>query len=84
MEWPHEVYVVRPSQLIGFVLWRAGLLILASYAVFRAVDLGLAYLDLPTQLDVGLGLALTGCGLVLISLLVERYRDHRSEGGLTE
>ncbi len=75
---------MKPAQLIGFILWRLGILILASYAVFRGVDLALAALDLPTQLDVGLGLTLTGGGLVVISLIMERYRDNRIEKRMAE
>lgn len=71
---------MRPTQLIGFLLWRTGLLIIASYSLWRVSSWVLRYVDLPPELEIGTGLVLTGCGLVLGSLIVERLMDARKEG----
>lgn len=70
---------MRPTQTIGFLLWRTGLLILGSYALWRGSNWVLRYVDLPPELEVGLGLVATGCGLVLGSLIAERMTDVRGE-----
>ena len=74
-----EHHPIRPSQLVGLVLWRAGVLLLGSYSFFRVARLALRYIDLPLQIEIGLGLALTGAALVLASFVTERVRDARAE-----
>ena len=54
---------VRPTQFIGFLLWRTGLLIIGSYSLWRISYWVLRYVDLPPELEIGSGLVLTGCGL---------------------
>ena len=75
---------VRKSQLFGLLLWRAGLLLVASYSAFRIARLAWDHLDLPPQLDWGLGFVATGALLVAASLLAERVVDSRDEGALGE
>lgn len=58
-------------------------MLVASYSFFRTARLVLEHLDLPTQLEVGFGLALSGAAMVMLSLVVERMRDAREEN-LTE
>jgi len=70
---------MRPTQLIGLFMWRSGLLLAGSYTSFRIARLALAYLDVPLELEIGLGLVLAGCILVAVSLIVERVRDARDE-----
>ena len=73
---------MKPAQLVGFLLWRLGLLILVVYGFFRGIDLALAMLDLPTQLDVGLGLALTGAGRVAASSMA--WRGDSCDAGIPQ
>ncbi len=68
------------TQIVGFLLWRAGLLLIVSYSLFRIARFALTYVDLPTQVEVGFGLALAGAALVLGSLIAERVEDARAEG----
>ena len=75
---------MRRSQLLGLFLWRAGLLLVGSYAAFRAVRLAWKHLDLPPQIDWGLAFVAAGLLLVAVSLIAERVQDRRSEGALTE
>lgn len=75
---------LTPVQLVGFLCWRGGLLLVASYSFFRIARLVLQNMDLPAQLQVGFSLALAGAALVLASLIQERVADARNEGDLRE
>lgn len=66
-------------QVAGFLCWRAGLLLLAAYSFYRVARLVLTYAELPTQLEVGAGLALGGAAMVFASLVAERVQDARAE-----
>ncbi len=70
---------LRPTQLVGLLLWRGGLALVAGYSFFRGARLLLTYVELPTQVEVGLSLALAGAALVLGSLVAERIQDAREE-----
>ena len=61
------------------VYWRGGLMLVASYSFFRGARLVLENMDLPTQLEVGFGLALAGAAMVMLSLVVERMQDAKEE-----
>lgn len=75
---------LTPTQLTGLLLWRGGLLFVASYSFFRGARLVVTYVDLPAQLQVALSLALAGAAMVLGSLVVERLHDARHEEDLRE
>jgi hypothetical protein len=75
---------MTPVQLVGFLCWRAGLLLVASYSFFRMARLALQNIHLPPQLQVGFSLALAGAALVLASLIQERVADARNEEDLRE
>lgn len=75
---------MKKSQLFGLLLWRAGLLLAASYTGFRAVRLAWGHLDLPPLVDWGLGCVATGVLLVAASFIAERMHDSREEGSLAE
>ncbi len=71
-------------QLVGFVLWRCGLMLVSGYSTLRIARWALRQVDLPAQVDWGLGLAIAGAILVLGSLVAERVVDTRAERGLTD
>ena len=75
---------MRRSHLVGLFLWRAGLLLVSSYSLFRVARYALKYVELPDQVELGAGIALTGAGLVLASFVLERAVDARAERGLSE
>ncbi len=75
---------MRPIHVVGLLLWRGGLLLVGAVAVYEIMRWLLRYLDLPAQLEVGVGLVLTGLALVLVSLILERVRDYRGEAHLRE
>ena len=68
------------SQLFGLVLWRTGLLIVAGYSVWRVARQVLRFVDLPAQLETGLGFIVTGAVFVVVSLVAERVMDRKHEG----
>jgi len=76
--------MMRASHLIGLLLWRGGLLLVAVYLFFTAAGYLLRFVDLPAQLEVGFGLAAAGMALIVISLIAERIQDRRVEGDLGE
>lgn len=73
---------MRRAQLIGMILWRGGLLLAAGWAFYEGATWILRLVEVPRQIEVGLGLVLAGLGLVLVSLILERIRDARAEGDL--
>ncbi len=72
------------TQLLGFVLWRSGLLLVAGYSTLRIARFALQYMDLPAQINLGLGLTIGGAVLVMGSLVAERVVDARAEEGLAD
>ena len=74
----------RSIQLVGLILWRGGLLFAAAAALFEVSRWALKYINIPTQLEVGFGLALAGFGLIILSLIIERIGDAKAEGDLRE
>ena len=75
---------MRPIQLIGLLLWRGGLLLVAVTVLFEAIRWSLRFIDLPLQLEVGFGLGAAGALLVIASFIWERIQDRRAEGDLLE
>ena len=70
---------MRRTQAIGVVLWRGGLLLAAGAAVLESARRILRFVDLPAQLEAGLGLIVSGAVLVFLSLVIERIKDQRRE-----
>ena len=75
---------MKRSQLLGLFLWRAGLLLVGSYAVIRGVRIAWQHVDLPAQLDWGFSFVAAGAVLVAGSIVAERLQDRREEGTLGE
>lgn len=74
---------VKSAQLVGLLLWRGGLLLIGAWALFEAARWFLRFVDLPLQLEIGLGLLIAGCALVVLSVILERIQDRRGEGDLS-
>ena len=75
---------MRRIQLIGFLLWRGGLLLVGATIVFETARFILRFVELPPQLEIGFGLGLAGAVLVVTSFVMERIQDYRTEGDLRE
>ena len=75
---------MRRIHVVGLVLWRGGLVLVAAVALFETARWLLRFVDLPAQLEIGSGLVLAGMVLVLVSLVIERAREYRAEGHLRE
>ena len=74
----------RSIQIIGLLLWRTGLLLAGGTGVYRVTNFLLQFIELPTQLEIGLGLIFSGSVFFLASLVVERIADARMEGDLLQ
>jgi hypothetical protein len=66
------------------LLWRGGLLLLAVTAAVEIMRSLLRFVDVPGQVEFGVAFVLAGLALVLVSLIMERVKDARSEGYLSE
>ena len=68
---------MRKAQVLGLVFWRGGLLLAGAAGLFYGAQELLRYVDLPGVLQVAGALALSGLGLVLISIVLENQEDAR-------
>ncbi len=66
-------------QLTGFLLWRFGILLAGATAIYRTVKFLLKLIDLPLQLETGIGLIIAGAVFFLASVLMEQVSDGRRE-----
>lgn len=71
---------MKVSHVIGLLLWRGGLVTVATVLLYESVSWLLRFVDLPVPLEVGVGLVGTGVLLVLVSLIAERVSEYRTEG----
>ena len=74
----------RSLQLAGLLMWRAGLLLAGGTAIYNTSKLLLRFIDLPLQLEIGIGLVMTGVVFVAFSFVMERLVDSRAEGDLSK
>ena len=75
---------MKRIQVVGALLWRGGLLLAAVAAFFESARWLLRVIDVPRELELGLGLLISGFALVLVSLVMERVQDYRAESELRE
>lgn len=75
---------MRPVHRVGMLMWRGGLLLLAAAAAVEIMRSLLRFADVPGQVELGTALVLAGLALVIVSLIMERVEDARSEGYLRE
>ena len=72
----------KSTQLAGLILWRFGLMLAGATALYRTAKFLMTFVDLPLQLEIGIGFLICGAFLFLLSLVMERIVDLRSEGDL--
>lgn len=70
---------MRSIQLIGLILWRGGTLIIAATVLIETARWILRFWTMPLQIEIGLGLLLSGAVLSMLSLVLERIHDTRVE-----
>ena len=75
---------MRPIHLCGLLLWRGGLILVGATVLFEIARFVLRFIDLPLQLEIGFGFLITGFAAILLSLIIERVQDSRTEGDLKE
>lgn len=78
----HEFLTKKSTQLVGLLLWRFGLLLASATGLYRVTKFLMRFVDLPAQLEIGIGLVVCGAFLFAVSLVMERIVDMRSEGDL--
>ena len=66
---------MKKTQLLGLVLWRAGIIFLGAYFLFLALRSILHITD--PVLEVGVTLVLAGALFVLVSVVREQIEDAR-------
>ena len=71
-------------QLAGMILWRFGLLLAGGTALYNTLKFAMQFVELPLQLEIGIGFVLAGGILFALSLIVERLVDYRAEGDLSQ
>lgn len=67
------------TQLSGLLLWRFGILLASATAIYRTAKFLLRYVDLPLQLEIGIGLMFAGAVFFMASVLMEQLADGRRE-----
>ena len=66
---------MKKSQLLGLLLWRAGILFLGGYLLFLGLRFALRITD--PMLEVGVALVVAGGLFVLVSVVREQIEDAR-------
>lgn len=73
---------MKPTQALGLILWRTGILIVGAYSAFLVLRFVLRIAD--PVLEVGITLVLAGALFVLVSVAREQIEDARGERGYEE
>lgn len=71
-------------QMAGLMLWRGGMLFVIAYGFYHGAWRIVRQLQWPPQLTIGAALALSGFGLVMLSLVLERRTAAKLEGNLLD
>jgi hypothetical protein len=79
-----DVLSKKGAQLAGLLLWRFGLALAAATGLYRITKLLLRFIELPLQLELGIGLIFCGAVLFMVSMVMERVADMRREGDLKQ
>jgi len=69
----------QTTQLTGLLLWRFGLLLAGATAIYRTARFLLQFIELPVQLEIGLGLLFGGGVFFMASIVMEQLKDGRHE-----
>jgi hypothetical protein len=75
-------FTKKSTQLAGLLLWRFGLMLAGATALYRTTKFLMTFVDLPVQLEIGIGLLICGAFLFATSIVMERIVDLRNEGEL--
>lgn len=70
--------------LAGLILWRGGLAFAAASGLYYGAWQYLKMMPWPLAIKIGAGLAAAGVGSIVVSLVLERRRDARTEGQLKD
>jgi hypothetical protein len=70
---------MNKTQAVGVILWRGGALLAVAWGFFETGRLIVRLWDVPTQVEIALGLIISGFLMVVATLIVERVREYRAE-----
>ena len=77
MTWVEKRTATSKVQLVGFTLWRGGILLAVAYLGYWGLRAALQMAD--AQLELSVAVFLVGLLLVFGSVVTERIQDARSE-----
>jgi hypothetical protein len=75
---------MRRAHVLGLLLWRGGTMLVLGTVLFEGGRWLLRFFKVPVELEVGFGMLIAGLALVVLSLVLERWRDYRGEGEMGE
>ena len=75
---------MKKTQMVGALLWRGGIVFAAVAGTVESARWILRLVNVPDEVELGLGLLVSGFVLLLASLLFERIQDYRTETSLSE
>jgi hypothetical protein len=75
---------VKRIQVVGAFLWRGGALLAVVWGLFESARWIWRLVDVPAQVELGLGLVTSGFAMLVVSLILERVEDYRAERDLQE
>lgn len=70
---------MRPLTVLGYLLWRGGLILAAGSALYLSYWWVLSAYPVPTTLKTGITLVAVGLSSVILSFVLERRGDHQLE-----
>ncbi len=76
--------MIQQIRQLGFALIGLGILIFISYLIPPLRALWPLFRQLPVVIQIGLGAALLGIGLLLVSVIVERIEDRPHDESLKD
>ena len=70
--------------MVAALLWRGGLIIAVVAGLVESARWIWRLVDIPAEVELGLGLLSSGFVLLLVSLILERIQDYQTESSLSE
>lgn len=70
--------------MVGAFLWRGGAVVAVLAGLVESARWVLRLIEVPRELQLGLGLLMSGFFLLVASLIAERIKDYRAESDLSE
>lgn len=81
MERPREAddWKMKPFNILGLTILSAGILVLAGFGLYKLSEALLKDSSIPAIVRWGIVGVVLGIAIILVSLIVERIKDHTEE-----